>query len=652
VPAAECFLREARRGYGVSGLIANSVVSDAVAIAALYADVPTVSLIHEFSEYTTGIFADVSACADRIILPAPLLAQSAAIELTSLYGAVPNNVLVRHQGYIEQQIDEDGDDIPAADILRIIRPGKPRPRIILGAGFIHPRKGVDLFLQTAAALKAKTEQDFCFIWVGAGGDLSDLRRDIQYGVWLLATRSRMGLDEIVYFLPHQSNLATLFGLADVFFLSSRMDPYPNVLVDALRCGKPVVCFAGSTGAEELFDQKKAFGRAVPFADVHAAADVILELFDPLAAEVGRNRHLVETEFNFDDYADFVAAALEEAKRSREELIGIRNSILDAGQLDAVFYTGDSNGYLYKSRSATHFAALTTKGLAKFNPRPGLSACFKARADLESPLPVLSALVDGRLSHETDVLRGHIAYRPPKKFAAVHLHLHYPNVEDEFVSRLNSLGLPLDVFVTTTSEKNRIRIEAAFLNYRFGRTKVLRVENIGRDIGPLLCQLDPAIREGGYAVVGHFHGKKTKDIVEQDGKRWLDLLLGTLLGESRDVSEILAGFAYDDSLGLVFAESRIVWGWTQNRAQAAALASRLNPRPEVPDFPLFPIGNMFWVRTKVLEPLWNARFSREDFPPEPVPHDGTVLHAIERMMPAICESVGLRWKTVLKEGVSR
>ena len=51
----------------------------------------------------------------------------------------------------------------------------------------------------------------------------------------------------------------------------------------------------------------------------------------------------------------------------------------------------------------------------------------------------------------------------------------------------------------------------------------------------------------------------------------------------------------------------------------------------------------------MQPLWAAGLAFDDYPSEPLPVDGTVLHAVERILPAICESTGHGWCTVFKTG---
>ena len=103
------------------------------------------------------------------------------------------------------------------------------------------------------------------------------------------------------------------------------------------------------------------------------------------------------------------------------------------------------------------------------------------------------------------------------------------------------------------------------------------------------------------------------------------------------------------LGLVFAEDRHCVGWSKNRPIAEALAARMQPPPTLPAWPVFPIGTMFWARPAALAPLWALGLKPQDLPGEPVAYDGTALHAMERMLPAVCEATGHSWCTVHREG---
>ena len=117
-------------------------------------------------------------------------------------------------------------------------------------------------------------------------------------------------------------------------------------------------------------------------------------------------------------------------------------------------------------------------------------------------------------------------------------------------------------------------------------------------------------------------------------------------------QILARFATSPSLGLVFPEDPNLTGWSLDRDLAVGLAAKMDPGMVVPPSIDFPIGTMFWMRPPALAPLFDLGLDWPDYPPEPVPIDGTMLHAIERLLPVICTHRGFSFETTHVPGVGR
>ena len=115
--------------------------------------------------------------------------------------------------------------------------------------------------------------------------------------------------------------------------------------------------------------------------------------------------------------------------------------------------------------------------------------------------------------------------------------------------------------------------------------------------------------------------------------------------------IAQAFSNDEALGLVFPDDPHLSDWDHNRDIAEQLAVRMGIKHVLPPFFNFPIGTMFWARPKALAPLFSLRLQWDDYPEEPIGIDGTVLHAVERLLPFVARHAGYRYATTYIDGIT-
>ena len=178
-------------------------------------------------------------------------------------------------------------------------------------------------------------------------------------------------------------------------------------------------------------------------------------------------------------------------------------------------------------------------------------------------------------------------------------------------------------------------------------------NRGRDIGAFLTEFAAEIVDGGYDVVGHLHSKRSLHVRDpMIGERWREFTWQHLLGWLYPMMDVILNrFAVDETLGIVFPEDPHLSGWDLNLEIASDLAKRMGINDALPPFFDFPIGTMFWARPKALKPLFDLKFKWEDYPQEPIAIDGTVLHAIERLLPFAARHSGYRYATSYIPGIT-
>ena len=99
-------------------------------------------------------------------------------------------------------------------------------------------------------------------------------------------RQTLGLEADVRLLGHQDNPYPWLAAADLFVLSSRVEGLPNVLLEAMACGLPIVATDCPSGPREILADGK-WGRLVPPQAPRQLADAILAaLQDPARPEYG------------------------------------------------------------------------------------------------------------------------------------------------------------------------------------------------------------------------------------------------------------------------------------------------------------------------------------------------------------------------------
>lgn len=232
-------------------VIVNSVVSNPALRVLSHAKLRPVCLIHEFASYVSplSILEDVVKHSQELVFSAPIVLSDARRLLGERGVSFKAHVLPQGKCESAHFNAERSDEL--AKIRAAMRPGGAGSgiKVIIGAGTVCFRKGVDLFIQAADVLvRTAPEQAFKFVWVGHG---FDPRRDAQFSAYLEQQVLRSGLSDCFVFLGEVTELEHVYALADAFWLTSRLDPLPNVAIDAICRGLPVFCFKDASGIADV-----------------------------------------------------------------------------------------------------------------------------------------------------------------------------------------------------------------------------------------------------------------------------------------------------------------------------------------------------------------------------------------------------------------
>jgi len=103
-----------------------------------------------------------------------------------------------------------------------------------------------------------------------------------YSSYLQDQIERSGLGSKVQLLRETSEIAEAYAQADILLLPSRLVPFPNVAVEALCAGLPVVCSEKAAGtAAVLAELDLAEHCVAPYMDTGAMATLVVRLIsDP------------------------------------------------------------------------------------------------------------------------------------------------------------------------------------------------------------------------------------------------------------------------------------------------------------------------------------------------------------------------------------
>ncbi len=147
------------------------------------------------------------------------------------------------------------------------------PPLVVGIGTIQERKGTDLFVAVAIEVCSR-HPTVEFIWLGDGQPFGSWQADIQ----------RAGLQERILFPGYVDAGHMILRRASLLFLSSRDDPFPLSVLEAMCLGRSIVAFDVGGAPEAL----AGHGQIIPPFDTGAAAAAILEcLAMPPGARVDR-----------------------------------------------------------------------------------------------------------------------------------------------------------------------------------------------------------------------------------------------------------------------------------------------------------------------------------------------------------------------------
>ena len=216
-----------------------------------------------------------------------------------------------------------------------------KDRVILASGYGDMRKGFDLFLQLWRQTEEKRQDQSLTHLVWTGDIDPEMRR------WL-ASEIRMALASGRFHLPGRvDDMSGWFSAADAFVLTSREDPYPSVVMEAMTCGLPCIVFADTGGASELVVRMAPHFRmteadvVVPVGDIRRLSQKALyaaqKSLDGGNRERLRRVRLMQNRFPFGNYVErLLSLAAPQTRRISVVVLSYNYARYLAARLASIF----------------------------------------------------------------------------------------------------------------------------------------------------------------------------------------------------------------------------------------------------------------------------------------------------------------------------
>lgn len=233
---------------------------------------------------------------------------------------------------------------------------------------------------------------------------------------------------------------------------------------------------------------------------------------------------------------------------------------------------------------------------------------------------------------------------------LHGHFFYPDLLPELLDRIRVNASRPDLFLTTDTPAKAGELRAMTADYP-AAVRIDVVPNLGRDVGPFLTGLRDVLTEGGYDVFFHVHGKKTKGRRRAIGDPWRTFLWENLIGGGHPMLDtVLAHLEAHSDVGLVYPEDSHLVNWARNDRIVEQLRADLALTEPPGTYVDFPVGNMFAIRPAAMAGYLGLDLGWEDYPAEPIPDDGTLMHGLERLLPMAVRKEGFLTAAVRVPGV--
>jgi lipopolysaccharide biosynthesis protein len=231
--------------------------------------------------------------------------------------------------------------------------------------------------------------------------------------------------------------------------------------------------------------------------------------------------------------------------------------------------------------------------------------------------------------------------------AVAIHLYYEDLAPWFAEQVADFG-GADVYITVPRTIDWDAAQA--VRESFHQAYILEIDNRGRDIRPFLAMYSRFLK-GHYDFVCKLHSKKSLHLSE--GNQWRVDMVRQLLGPA--ARDALNTYQSKSSVGILAPRGSLESLANpsirlRSEKNLIALAALLNYKLTFRE--LFVAGSMFWFRPSALQNLYQLFVQGFEFEPELGQVDGTIAHAMERIVCIAAKAAGMSTREYGEAPISR
>lgn len=237
-----------------------------------------------------------------------------------------------------------------------------------------------------------------------------------------------------------------------------------------------------------------------------------------------------------------------------------------------------------------------------------------------------------------------------------VNLFYIADTDMYLQYLCNLPGTIDIYIVTSNRNVYDYVNSEIERNGWNNVKVLQKMNRGRDISALLVACKEILAK--YEYICFVHDKREKfAAAKQDGDFWNENLWGNTIASKEYLANILDEFDNHPQLGLLVPPEpagmyQNAWyrsSWGSSFALTEDLSKKLGLNsPLSVNKPPVTIGTAFWCRYDALKKLFEKDWKYTSFPDEPLPDDGTISHAIERILGYVAQDAGYKTLMVMND----